>query len=59
MIKTKLENSLSKKNKLLRKININKHNEDTKQIEKHQQTMTSFDKLYRKYLQDNVNDKNE
>ena len=30
-----------------------------KQYEKHQQTIKTFDKLYRKTLQDNVIDKNE
>ena len=38
---------------------INKYNKHRKQYEKHQQTIKSFDILYRESLQDNVIDKNE
>ena len=45
--------------KLLYEIIINKHNNYKRQYEKDQQTNKSFDKLYRKSLQDIVIDKNE
>ena len=45
--------------KVLRKLIINKYNKYKKQYERDQQTIKSFDKLYRKSLQDNVIDKNE
>ena len=38
---------------------MQKYSKYKKQYEKDQQTFKSFDKLYRKTLQDNVNDKNE
>ena len=38
---------------------INKYNKHRKQYEKHQQTIKSFDILYRESLQDNVIDENE
>ena len=51
--------ALSLSNKVLHKLIINKYNKYKKQFEKHQQTIKSFDKLYRKSLQDNVIDKTE
>ena len=51
--------TLSLGNKILHKIIINKYNKYKKQYEKDQNTIKSFDKLYRKSLQDNVIDKNE
>ena len=50
---------LSLGNKLLHKLIINKYNKYKKQYERDQQTFKSFDKLYRKSLQDNIIDKNE
>ena len=38
---------------------MNKSNNNKKQIGKDQQTIKSFDKLYRKSLQDELNDKSE
>ena len=46
-------------NKILRKLIINKYNKYKKQYERDQNTIKSFDKLYRKSLQDNVIDKSE
>ena len=46
-------------NKVLHKLIINKYNKYKKQYERDQQTIESFDKLYRKSLQDNVIDKTE
>ena len=46
-------------NKILHKLIINKYNKYKKQYERDQQTIKSFDKLYRKSLQDNVIDKTE
>ena len=51
--------ALSLGNKILHKIIINKYNKYKKQYERDQNTIKSFDKLYRKSLQDNVIDKNE
>ena len=51
--------ALSLCNKILHKIIINKYNKYKKQYERDQNTIKSFDKLYRKSLQDNVIDKNE
>ena len=51
--------TLSLGNKVLQKLIINKYNKYKKQYERGQQTIKSFDKLYRKSLQDNVNDKTE
>ena len=45
--------------KVLYEIIINKYKKYKKQYERDQQTIKSFDKLYRKSLQDNVIDKNE
>ena len=46
-------------NKILHNIIINQYNKYKKQFERDQQTIKSFDKLYRKSLQDNIIDKNE
>ena len=51
--------TLSLGNKVVHKIILNKYNKYTKQYERDQQTTKSFDKLYRKSLQDNVTDKTE
>ena len=51
--------ALSLGNKILHKIIINKYNKYKKHYERDQQTIKSFDKLYRKSLQDNVIDKTE
>ena len=51
--------TLSLGNKVLQKLIINKYNKYKKQYERDQQTIKSFDKLYRKSIQDNVIDKNE
>ena len=51
--------TLSLGNKVLHKIFISKYNKNKYQYENNQQTIKSFDKLYRKSLQDNVIDKNE
>ena len=51
--------ALSLDNKVLHKLFINKYNKYKKQYERHQQTFKSFDRLYRKSLQDNIIDKNE
>ena len=50
---------LSLGNKVLHKLIINKYNKYKKQYERYQNTIKSFDKLYRKSLQDNVIDKTE
>ena len=50
---------LSLGNKILHKKIINKYNKYKKQYEKDQNTIKSFDKLYRKSLQENVIDKTE
>ena len=50
---------LSLGNKVLHKLIINKYNKYKKQYERDQNTIKSFDKLYRKSLQDNVIDKSE
>ena len=46
-------------NKVLHKLIINRYNKYKKQYERDQNTIKSFDKLYRKSLQDNVIDKTE
>ena len=51
--------TLSIGNKVLHKLIINKYNKYKKQYERDQQTIKSFDKIYRKSLQDNVIDKTE
>ena len=50
---------LSSGNKVLHKLIINKYNKYKKQYERDQQTIKSFDKVYRKSLQDNIIDKTE
>ena len=50
---------LSLGNKILHKLNLNKYNKYKKQYERDQNSIKSFDKLYRKSLQDNVIDKTE
>ena len=50
---------LSLSNKILHKLIINKYNKYKKQYERDQNTIKSFDKLYRKSLQDNIIDKTE
>ena len=50
---------LSLGTKVLHKLIINKYNKYKKQYERHQNTIKSFDKLYRKSLQDNKIDKTE
>ena len=51
--------ALSLGNKILHKLIINKYNKYKKQYERDQNTIKSFDKLYRKSLQDNIIDKTE
>ena len=51
--------TLSLGNKVLHKLIINKYNKYKKHYERDQQTINSFDKFYRKSLQDNVIDKTE
>ena len=51
--------TLSLGNKILHKLIINKYNKYKKQYERDQYTIKSFDKLYRKSLQDNIMDKTE
>ena len=51
--------TLSLVNKVLQELIINKYNIYKKQFEIDQQTIKSFDNLSRKYLQDNLIDKNE
>ena len=51
--------TLSLGNKVLHKFIINKYNKYKKQYERDQQTIKSFEKLYRKSLQDNVIDNTE
>ena len=51
--------ALSLGNKILHKLIISKYNKYKKQYERDQNTIKSFDKLYRKSLQDNIIDKNE
>ena len=51
--------TLSLGNKIIHKLIINKYNKYKKLYERDQQTIKSFDKLYRKSLQDNVIDKTD
>ena len=51
--------TLSLGNKVLHKLILNKYNKYKKLYERDQNTIKSFDKLYRKSLQDNIIDKNE
>ena len=50
---------LSLGNKILHKLILNKYYKYKKQYERDQQTIKSFDKLYRKSLQDDIIDKTE
>ena len=50
---------LSLGNKILHKVIINKYNKYKKQYERDHNTIKSFNKVYRKSLQDNVIDKSE
>ena len=50
---------LSLGNKVLHKLIINKYNKYKRLYERDQQTIKSFDKLYKKSLQDNIIDKTE
>ena len=54
-----IASGLSLGNKILHKLVISKYNKYKKQYERDQNTIKSFDKLYRKSLQDNVIDKTE
>ena len=58
-ISTGIVCGLSLGNKVLHKLIINKYNKYKKQYERDQNTIKSFDKLYRKSVQDNVIDKTE
>ena len=58
-ISTASARALSIGNKVIYEIIINKYNKYKKQYEKDQQTIKSFDKLYRKSLQDKVIDRTE
>ena len=58
-ISTGIACTLSLSNKVLHKLIINKYNKYKKQYERDQQTIKSFDKLYRKSLQDNIINKTE
>ena len=51
--------TLSLGNKVVHKLIINRYNKYKKQYERDQQTIKSFDELYRKSLQDNIIDKTE
>ena len=51
--------ALSLGNKVLHKLIVNKYNKYEKQYDRDQQTIKSFDNLYRKSLQNNIIDKNE
>ena len=52
-----IASGISLGNKILQKLIINKYNKYKKLYERDQNTIKSFDKLYRKSLQDNVIDK--
>ena len=54
-----IASTLSLGNKILHKLIINKYNKYKKQHERDQQTIKSFDKLYKKSLQGNIIDKTE
>ena len=51
--------ALSLGNKILHKKILNRYNKYKKQYERDQLTIKSFDKLYRRSLQDNIIDKKE
>ena len=46
-------------NNVIFELNIQKHNKSKEHYERTQRTINSFDKLYRKCLQDKVSDKKE
>ena len=46
-------------NKVLNEIIVQKYNKYNKEYEKNQQTIKSFDKIHRKYLQDNAINESE
>ena len=58
-ISTGIACTLSLSNKILHKLIMNKYNKQKKLYERDQQTTKTFDKLYRKSLQDKVIDKKE
>ena len=58
-ISARIARGLSLGNKILHKLIINKYKKYKKAYERDQNTIKSFDKLYRKSLQDNVIDKAE
>ena len=58
-ITAELASTLSLSNKVLLETIINKYKKYKKHYEKDQQTITTFDRLYRKSLQKNVIDNNE
>ena len=58
-ISTGIACGLSIFNKVSSEVIVNKYNIHKKQYEKDQKTIKSFNKLYRKSLEDNVIDKNE
>ena len=58
-ISARIACTLSLGNKILHRLILNKYNKYEKLYEKDQQTIKSFDKLYRKSLKDNIIDKNE
>ena len=51
--------TLSLGNKILHKLIINKYNKYKKQYKRDPRTIKSFDKLYKKSIQDNLIDKSE
>ena len=51
--------TLSLANKVVHKLIKNKYNKYKKQYERDQKTIKPFDKLFKKFLQDNVIDENE
>ena len=59
LISTASACALSIGNKVIYEKIINKYDKYKKQYERDQQTIKSFDKLYRKSLQDNIIDKSE
>ena len=58
-ISTGIACAISLGNKILHKLIINNYNKYKKQFERDQNTIKSFDNLYRKSLQDNIFDKSE
>ena len=58
-ISTSITYGLSIGSKVIYEIVMQKYNKNETQYEEDQETLKSFDKLYRKSLQDNLIDKNE